>query len=100
MKSLIKNKSIKYYLPETDFSIAHYFNEYLKNGDTILLKDLVTLYGIRVPQERTIEVYKKWQELKNIKKVLNWCYKAYGNKEPNNWLNGVAIAFMVLVALS
>jgi hypothetical protein len=70
LESLIKNKSIKYYLPETDFSIAHYFNEYLKNGDTILLKDLVTLYGIRAPQERTIEVYKKWQELKKINDKL------------------------------
>jgi hypothetical protein len=40
------------------------------------------------------------KEVLNMKKVLNWCYKAYGNKEPNNWLNGVAIAFMVLVALS
>jgi len=70
LKSLTKNKSIKYYLPETDFSIAHYFNDYLKNGDTILLKDLVTLYGFRVPQERTIEVYQKWKELKKLNDQL------------------------------
>jgi len=62
--SLTKNKSIKYYLPETDFSIAYYFNTYLQTGDTILLKDLVIMYGNRVPQERTIEVYNKWKNLK------------------------------------
>lgn len=70
LKSLTKDKSIKYYLAETDFSIAHYFNEYLKNGDTVLLKDLVTLYGMRVPQERTIEVYEKWKKLKKLNDQL------------------------------
>ena len=70
LTSLTKNKSIKYYLPETDFSIAHYFNQYLKTGDTILLKDLVTVYGIRVPQERTIEVYEKWKNLKKLNDKL------------------------------
>ena len=65
-KSILKKTPIKFYLPETDFSIAHYFNVYLKTGDTILLKDLVTQYGIRVPQERTIEVYNKWKKLKKI----------------------------------
>lgn len=70
IKSLLKNKSIKYYLPETDFSIAHYFNEFLINGDTVLLKDLIKQYGIRVPQERSVEVYEKWKELKNINDQL------------------------------
>ena len=70
IKSLTKSKSIKYYLPETDFSIAHYFNEFLKTGDTILLKDLVTQYGIRVHQERTIEVYNKWKNLRKINNQL------------------------------
>ena len=60
------NKNIKYYLPETDFGIAYYFNQYLKSGDTILLKDLVKHYGYRVPQEKSIETYNKW---KNIKKI-------------------------------
>lgn len=70
LTSLTKNKSIKYYLPETDYSIAHYLNQYLKTGDTILLKDLVTVYGIRVPQERTIEVYEKWKNLKKLNDKL------------------------------
>lgn len=66
LEKLLQNKKIKYYLPETDFGIAHYFNQYLKSGDTILLKDLVKHYGNRVPQEKTIETYNKW---KNIKKI-------------------------------
>ncbi|MEZ7506038.1 hypothetical protein QO182_12515, partial [Flavobacterium sp. Arc2] len=66
LEKLIQNKKIKYYLPETDFGIAYYFNQYLKSGDTILLTDLVKHYGNRVPQEKTIETYNKW---KNIKKI-------------------------------
>ncbi|WP_291127459.1 hypothetical protein [Flavobacterium sp. UBA7682] len=66
LEQLIKKHKIKYYLPETDFGIAYYFNQYLKSGDTLLLKDLVKHYGSRVPQERSIETYNKW---KNIKKI-------------------------------
>ncbi len=64
--NLIENKKIKFYLPETDFGIAHYFNEYLRSGDTILLKDLVTQYGNRVPQEKSIECYNKWKSIKKL----------------------------------
>jgi hypothetical protein len=70
IKTLTKDKLIKKYLPETDFSIAYFFNKYLKTGDTILLKNLVIHYGIRVPQERTIEVYDKWKKLKEINDLL------------------------------
>ena len=66
LEKLIKNKKIKYYLPETDFGIAYYLNQYLKFGDTILLKDLVNHYGNGVPQEKSIETFNKW---KNIKKL-------------------------------
>lgn len=66
LERLIQNKKIKYYLPETDFGIAYYFNQYLKSGDTILLKDLVKHYGNRVPQEKTIETYNKWKKIKKI----------------------------------
>lgn len=71
LKSLTKNGTIKYYMPETDFSIGHYFNQYLKTGDTLLLKDLVEHYGIRVPQEQSIETYKKWKEIKNLNDSLS-----------------------------
>jgi len=70
IKSLINDNLIKYYLPETDYSIAYFFNKFLKNGDTSLLRDLVIHYGVRVPQERTIEVYNKWKQLKDINDKL------------------------------
>lgn len=66
LRKLIQNKRIKYYLPETDFGIAYFFNQYLKSGDTILLKDLVKHYGYRVPQEKSIETYNKWKKIKEI----------------------------------
>ena len=66
LKSLTEDGTIKYYLPETDFSIGHYFNQYLNTGDTLLLKDLVIHYGIRVPQEKSIETYEKWKNIKRL----------------------------------
>ncbi len=63
-------KGLRYYVAETDMAIAHFFNEYLKSGDEALLKELVTEYGTRVPQERTIEVYEKWKKLKKINDEL------------------------------
>ena len=66
LSNLLKTGKVKYYLPETDFGIAHYFNEYLKSGDTILLKDLVKHYGNRIPQEKSIETYDKWRNIKRL----------------------------------
>jgi len=71
LKSLTKDGTIKYYLPETDFSIGHFFNQYLKTGDTLLLKDLVYHYGTRVPQEKSIETYEKWKKIKKINDKLS-----------------------------
>ncbi|MEP2280936.1 hypothetical protein, partial [Maribacter sp.] len=69
LTSLTKEGIIEYYLPETDFSLGQFFNTYLQTGDTLLLKDLVSYYGMRVPQERSIETYQKWKDLK----ILNDC---------------------------
>ena len=66
LKKLLSKKSIQYYLPEVDFSMGYYFNEYLKNGDTLLLKPLVEEYGYRAPQESSISIYKKWQAVKSL----------------------------------
>ena len=70
IESLTQDGLINYYLPETDYSIAYFFNQFLQTGDTVLLKDLVIHYGMRVPQERTIEVYEKWKDLKKINDQL------------------------------
>ena len=66
LKSLTKSGTIKYYLPETDLSIGHFFNRYLITGDTLLLKDLVANYGTKVPQEKSIETFEKWKEIKKL----------------------------------
>jgi len=71
IKSVLKNGSLHYYFPETDISIAYYFNEYLKSGDEKLLKNLIETYGTRVPQERTTEVLNKWRKLKAINDKLS-----------------------------
>lgn len=70
LKSILKTQTISYYLPETDFSIAHYFDKFLQTGDTILLKDLIIHYGTIVPQERSIPVYEKWKHLKKMNDQL------------------------------
>ncbi len=70
LKALVNQRAVKYYLPETDYSIGHFFNEYLETGDSILLKDLVMHYGIRVPQEKSIAVYEKWKKIKAINDKL------------------------------
>jgi hypothetical protein len=66
LENLINKNKVRYYLPETDLGIAYYLNQYLKTGDTILLIDLVKNYGNRVPQEKSIETYNKWKEIKKV----------------------------------
>ncbi len=70
LKSLTKEGTIKYYLPEVDYSTAHFFNQYLQSGDTALLKELVVFNGFHTPQERTIEVYEKWRRIKKLNDSL------------------------------
>lgn len=66
LENLMINGLIHYYLPETDYSTAYFYNQYLQTGDTVLLKDLIYYYGCRVPQERSIEAYDKWKTLREL----------------------------------
>ena len=66
LKNLIANNQISYYLPETDFSTANYFQIYLETGDEELLKDLIIQYGKRVPQEASVEMFTKWKKLREL----------------------------------
>ena len=75
IENLVLNGKIRYYLPETDYSTAHYFNTYLSTGDTVLLKDLVDVYGDRVPQERGIAVYEKWKRLRALNDKVSARYR-------------------------
>ena len=66
LNALTKNGTIKYYLPEVDYSTAYYYNEFLETGDTTLLKELIIYNGYHITQERTIEVYEKWKQIKHL----------------------------------
>lgn len=70
LQSLTKNGTLKYYMPEVDYSTAYYYNKFLKNGDSELLKKLIFHNGYHVPQERTIEAYNKWLKLKKLNDQL------------------------------
>jgi hypothetical protein len=70
LQSVINQNGVDYYFAETDISIAYYFNEYLKSGDEVLLKDIIEHYGTRIPQERTVNVLEKWKRLKLINDKL------------------------------
>ena len=67
---ILREVSINYYLPETDFSTAHFFNKYLDSGDETLLHSLIYAYGSTVPQEKSYETIKKWQALRNIYLIM------------------------------
>lgn len=66
LENLLKMQDTIFYFPETDFSTAHYFQRYLDTGDEALLRDVIASYGVRIPQERSVEVYEKWRELRRL----------------------------------
>lgn len=66
IQSLVNNQGLEYYFPETDFSTANYFQEYIETGDEQLLEELIKEYKKRVPQEGSIEVFDKWKKLRPL----------------------------------
>ena len=83
LKWLIEERRLGYYLPEVDFCLAYYFNEYLLSGDDDLLKSLVLQYGERVPQEKSMECYNKWRSLRKILCENNYRITVIGTAEFN-----------------
>lgn len=80
LKTLNQN-GVNYYAPEIDYSLAYFFNEYLNTGDAELLKFACTYQGYRVPQDGSIQLYEKWQEIyaynttldeKDKLKIMGW----------------------------
>ncbi|RAV98868.1 hypothetical protein DQQ10_21430 [Pseudochryseolinea flava] len=70
LSSLTKQGRVKYYIPETNFAQAWFFNHYMEFGDTILLKDLVAQFQTIVGQEGTIDTYQHWKRIKNLNDEL------------------------------
>lgn len=71
IQSLKKQNAIDYYIPETNFSQAFFFQQYLETGDEKLLKDLVLSFQTIVTQEGTTETFEHWKNLR----LLNQSYK-------------------------
>lgn len=63
IKSLKKQDAIDYYIPETNFSQAFFFQRYLDTGDELLLKELVLAFQTIVNQEGTVETFEHWKNL-------------------------------------
>lgn len=66
VSSLVEKNLLDYYIIETNYSQAYYFQEYLKTGDEKLLKELTHAFQTIVSQEGTIETFNHW---KNIRKL-------------------------------
>ncbi len=66
IRSLKKQNSIDYYVPETNFSQAFFFQQYLATGDEALLKELVFGFQTIVSQEGTKETFEHWKRLRQL----------------------------------
>ena len=65
LNSLAEHALLDYYVVEGNMSQAHFFQEYLQNGDENLLKELVDAYQTIVVQEGTIDTYNFWRKLRS-----------------------------------
>lgn len=66
IRSLKKQNAIDYYIPETNFSQAFFFQRYLDTGDESLLKELVVAFQSIVNQEGTVETFTHWKKLRAL----------------------------------
>ena len=63
---LLKNlqgHGIKYYAPEVDYSLAYFFNQYLRTGEEVFLDFACKNYRNRVEQDASIQFANKWKEI-------------------------------------
>ena len=66
LNSLKSQNLLDYYIPETNYSQAFFFDQYLQNGDEELLRDLVLSYQNIVSQEGTIETFNHWKRIRKL----------------------------------
>ena len=59
----LQQHGIKYYAPEIDYSLAYFFNQYLRTGNETILAFACENYMNRVPQDASIQFENKWKEL-------------------------------------
>lgn len=66
IKGILKKNTIDFYVSETNFSQAYYFQKYLETGDENLLRELVLEFQAIVSQEGSIETFNHWKNLKKL----------------------------------
>ena len=66
IQSLKNQNAVDYYIPETNFSQAFFFQQYLETGNEELLKELVLAFQTIVNQEGTIETFEHWKNLRTL----------------------------------
>jgi len=66
IENLQRRNLIDFYVPETNFSQAFFFQKYLETGDINLLEELVLAFQTIVSQEGSIETFNHWKNLKKL----------------------------------
>ncbi|WP_445714104.1 hypothetical protein [Flavobacterium sp.] len=66
VSSLLEKNALDYYIIETNYSQAFYFQEYLNTGDEKLLKELTLSFQTMVSQEGTIETFNHWKNIREL----------------------------------
>lgn len=66
----LHSKGVRYYAPEVDASLAFFLNKYLLSGDEDLLTFIVHFYGLRVPQDASVQFKEKWRKIYRWNKTL------------------------------
>ncbi|MFD1552925.1 hypothetical protein ACFR9R_12105 [Putridiphycobacter roseus] len=66
LSSLVEKNDLDYYIIETNYSQAFYFQEYLNTGDEKLLKELTLSFQTMVAQEGTIETFNHWKNIRAL----------------------------------
>ncbi|AWW29149.1 hypothetical protein DN752_02760 [Echinicola strongylocentroti] len=69
IKSLKKQGLIDYYIPETSYSQAFFFQQYLETGNEELLRELTLAFQTIVNQEGTVETFEHWKKLRLLNKT-------------------------------
>lgn len=66
IQNLKKQNLIDYYIPETNYSQAFFFQQYLETGNEELLKELTLAFQSIVGQEGTVETLEHWKRLRQL----------------------------------
>ncbi|MEM0991549.1 MAG: hypothetical protein AAGI49_00870 [Bacteroidota bacterium] len=70
LEYFVKQRGVKYYAPEVDYSQAYFLNQYLRTGDEKTLDFALYFYAKRVPQDASVQFKQKWQKIYQLNQSL------------------------------